>query len=64
MKYMLDTHTWIWWNINPNQLSPNVYSIIESTHQYDEMLLSAISIWELSKLLAKGRIKISVPPEE
>ena len=64
MKYLLDTHVWIWWNMNPKKLSPTVESLLSTPEHYDELLLSAISIWEFSKLLEKKRIGISCNPEE
>ena len=64
MKYMLDTHTWIWWHMNPKKLSKKVKKIIENTNSYDEILLSAISPWEFSKLLEKKKIGISCDPED
>jgi PIN domain nuclease of toxin-antitoxin system len=57
-KYLLDTHIWIWWNMRPDALSTKTKHIIEGG-KYDELLLSAISIWEFSKLLEKKRITIS-----
>ena len=64
MKYMLDTHTWIWWHMNPQKLSQKVKRIVGNTNRYDEILLSAISPWEFSKLLEKKRIGISCDPED
>lgn len=64
VKYLLDTHTWIWWHMHPQKLSRKVKSIIGNGDNYDEMLLSAISPWEFSKLLEKGRIGISCDPEK
>ena len=64
MKYLLDTHVWIWWNMRPAKLSSKVRSLISSPKQYEELLLSAISPWEFSKLLEKKRIGISCSPEE
>jgi PIN domain nuclease of toxin-antitoxin system len=64
MKYLLDTHTWIWWNLRPKNLSQKVLKLIENGDAYDELLLSAISPWEFSKLLEKGRIGISTNPGE
>ncbi len=46
MKYVLDTHVWIWWNMNPAKLSRRVRSLLSSTDNYEELLLSAISVWE------------------
>jgi PIN domain nuclease of toxin-antitoxin system len=62
MKYLLDTHTWIWWHINPDQLSLKVKNLILHKHKYDELLLSAISTWEFCMLIKKGRIGISCDP--
>jgi len=64
MKYMLDTHTWIWWHMNPQKLSQKVKRIVGNTDRYDELLLSAISPWEFSKLLEKKKIGISCDPED
>ena len=63
MKYILDTHVWIWWNMNPEKLSSAVRKLIEMTRKYEELLLSAISPWEFSKLLEKRRLAISIDPE-
>jgi PIN domain nuclease of toxin-antitoxin system len=64
IKYLLDTHTWVWWNMRPQNLSSKVTKLIENTDGYDELLISAISPWEFSKLLEKGKIGISYNPEE
>ena len=64
MKYLLDTHTWIWWHMRPQKLSRKVKALIRNTKRYDELLLSAISPWEFSKLLEKGRIAISCNPAD
>ncbi|MBW1999011.1 MAG: type II toxin-antitoxin system VapC family toxin [Deltaproteobacteria bacterium] len=64
MKYLLDTHTWVWWNMRPQNLSLKVRNLIANADGYDEILLSAISPWEFCKLLEKGRIGISYNPEE
>jgi PIN domain nuclease of toxin-antitoxin system len=64
MKYLLDTHAWIWWNMHPKKLSRRARAAIEDTNRYAEMLLSAISPWEFCKLLEKERIGISCNPEE
>lgn len=62
MKYLLDTHTWIWWHMNPANLSHKVSELISNTAGYDELLLSSISPWEFSKLLEKGKLGISIHP--
>ena len=64
MKFVLDTHVWIWWNMNPRKLSGKVKSLLSTPKRYEELLLSAISPWEFSKLLEKERLGISCNPEE
>jgi PIN domain nuclease of toxin-antitoxin system len=64
MKYLLDTHTWIWWNMSSHKLSRKVKEIISSPSHYEELLLSAISPWEFCKLLEKGRLEITFDPGE
>jgi PIN domain nuclease of toxin-antitoxin system len=60
MKYLLDTHVWIWWHTNPGRLSPQVHALIAHPGDYEELLLSAISPWELCRLVQKKRIELSV----
>ena len=64
MKYLLDTHAWIWWHMDPGKLSRKAMRAIRANEKYDEILLSVISPWEFCKLLEKGRIGISCNPEE
>ena len=58
LKYLLDTHAWIWWNAAPEKLSSQVRALIGSGKE--EILLSAISPWEFCKLVEKGRYSIAV----
>jgi PIN domain nuclease of toxin-antitoxin system len=64
MKYLLDTHVWVWWNMQPKKLSRKARAAIENTERYAEILLSAVSPWEFCRLLEKERIGISCAPEE
>lgn len=64
VKYLLDTHTWVWWNMNVSKLSSKVKSLISAPAKYEELLLSAISPWEFAKLLEKRRLGISCDPED
>jgi PIN domain nuclease of toxin-antitoxin system len=64
ITYLLDTHTWVWWNMRPQNLSRKVSNLIEQDDRYDELLLSVISPWEFCKLLEKGKIGIAVNPED
>jgi len=64
VRYLLDTHVWIWWNMHPQKLSGPVRSLISAPTRYEELLLSAVSPWEFAKLLEKRRLAISCDPEE
>ncbi len=64
MRYILDTHVWIWWNMHPEKLSQKARTLLSSPKRYEELLLSSISPWEFSKLLEEERIGISCNPEE
>jgi len=50
--------------MNPEKLSNKVKKLLHNIKKYDELLLSAISPWEFSKLIEKKRIGISCNPEE
>lgn len=64
MKLLLDTHAWVWWNMEPKKLSRKARATIANTALYSELILSAISPWEFCKLIEKKRIGISCDPEE
>jgi PIN domain nuclease of toxin-antitoxin system len=59
MKYLLDTHVFLWWNLGDSQLSENAASIISDGN--NEIFLSAVSAWEIAIKVAKKRLTI---PEE
>jgi len=64
VKYLLDTHVWMWWNMHPENLSRKVKGLIAASQKYEEILLSAISVWEFCKLLEKKRVGISCDPRD
>ena len=64
MKYLLDTHVWIWWQVNPTKISKKVLALLGNPSRYEELLLSAISPWEFCKLLEKGRLGINCDPDK
>lgn len=56
MKYLLDTHIWLWGSIQPNRLSRRVTKALDDPQ--NELWLSPVSIWELSILCRKGRFTV------
>ena len=59
MDLLLDTHVWIWLSLEtPKKLSARSKKAI---HSADHTWISAISCWELAKLVDKKRIGFSIP---
>ena len=56
---LLDTHVWIWLSVQKkNSLSSRAKrSMQKARHKW----ISAISCWEIAKLVEKGRISFSIP---
>lgn len=56
---LLDTHVWIWFSLKKQKsLSEKAKKVIKSA---DHKWISAISCWELAKLVEKNRISFSIP---
>jgi PIN domain nuclease of toxin-antitoxin system len=58
---LLDTHAWIWLINGDEQLRlSEALPLIERAAQLSNVKVSAISVWEVSMLEAKGRISFSM----
>lgn len=55
---LLDTHTLIWWVDDSTKLPDRMKKKILEESKKGMVLISAISIWEVSLLLRKGRIDL------
>lgn len=62
MKYLIDTHIWLWYLTGSNKLSAKMLSSIDNPQ--NQIYLSPISIWETLILAAKKRIELPQPHEE
>ena len=60
MKYLLDTHTFLWWNMDDPQLSSIAKEIIADGG--NEIFLSAASVWEIAIKTARGRLTLPEDP--
>ena len=60
MKYLLDTHTFIWMAASPDKLSGKVVDIVSQPQ--NELLLSAVSGWETALLWKLNRIDLPEDP--
>ena len=54
MKYLLDTHAFLWFVSDDNKLSPQAKSIIKDHN--NEIYFSAASAWEISIKIRLGRL--------
>jgi len=54
---LLDTHVLVWAAIEPKRLSRAVTSTLRRARVADGLAISAISLWELASLFARGRIE-------
>lgn len=61
MKYLLDTHIFLWWNLGQGQLSERIIEIISNGN--NEIFLSAASTWEITIKVAKKKLTIPEKPE-
>lgn len=59
---VLDTHIWIWWVNESSDLTPEALAAIQ-THQSEGLIISAISVWEVAKLVERGRLTLTLPVE-
>jgi PIN domain nuclease of toxin-antitoxin system len=55
---LLDTHVIHWWSSEPERLSESARQALEAA---DELLLAAISWYELAWMARRGRIILNVP---
>jgi PIN domain nuclease of toxin-antitoxin system len=56
LKFLLDTHIWLWNSLQPDRLSPRVVRELDNLE--NEIWLSPVSVWELRLLHDKGRVRL------
>jgi PIN domain nuclease of toxin-antitoxin system len=56
VRLLLDTHIWVWSQLEPDRLSRNVRTALEDPDA--ELWLSPISVWELLLLIERGRVTV------
>lgn len=60
---LLDTHVWIWLADEGGPLSPEQLCLIDE-HGERGLCVSAISLWEVAKLVEYGRLRLAISLEE
>lgn len=59
---LLDTSTLIWWICLPEKLSQKARKVIDEAIEKDEILVSSISVWEISLLLKENELGFFIDP--
>ena len=62
MRYLLDTHTLIWFLENDPRLSTKSKKLIED--MYNDIFVSILSLWEINIKISIGRLSLSQSVEE
>jgi PIN domain nuclease of toxin-antitoxin system len=57
---VLDTHAWIWFISNPENLSKRAEKAVKAAVKEKGILISSISAWELALLVRKKRLKLTI----
>lgn len=60
MKYLLDTHIWLWLVAEPQRLRPELLDILSDERV--ALYLSAASAWEIAVKHRLGRLPLPEPP--
>jgi PIN domain nuclease of toxin-antitoxin system len=62
VKLLLDTHTFIWWDSEPDRLSPQALALCQDRRNI--LLLSVVSVWEMQIKLQLGKLRLALPLKE
>ena len=60
---ILDAHIWIWWAQDPSRLSDEQEKTV-TANEPAKIGVSAISLWEIAKLVEYGRLELPHPIDE
>jgi PIN domain nuclease of toxin-antitoxin system len=62
MKLLFDTHTFIWWDSEPERLPADLLALCQDpTHR---LILSVASVWEMQIKLQLGKLALKKPLAE
>ena len=59
---LLDTHIFVFWVNGSKQLRPSTQAVIDA--EPEAILVSAITLWEIAKLVQLGRLILTSPVED
>ena len=59
MKGLLDTHTFLWWDVTPSRLPAQVLAFLQNPA--NALFLSVVSVWEILIKSQSGKLAIRAP---
>ncbi len=59
MRLLLDTHVFIWWDSDPDQLSAEARQLCQ--HAENTLVLSVVSVWEMQIKHQLGKLTLHKP---
>ena len=60
MRFLLDTHVWLWMIAERERFSVEVAALLENSA--NDLLLSAVSSWEIAIKHSVGKLTLPAPP--
>jgi PIN domain nuclease of toxin-antitoxin system len=60
---LLDTHIWVWWVTSADRLSQRQAETI-AANESNVIGVSAITCWEIAKLVELGRLQLTLPLDD
>jgi PIN domain nuclease of toxin-antitoxin system len=60
-RFLLDTHAWIWLQEGLPGISPRLIAQIDEARRRSDVYVSAVSVWEIGNLTARGRLELESP---
>ncbi len=60
MRFLLDTHVWLWMIAERERFSVEVAALLENSA--NDLLLSAVSSWEIAIKHSMGKLTLPAPP--
>jgi PIN domain nuclease of toxin-antitoxin system len=61
VRFLVDTHCWLWLQTTPERLPPAVLSLLEDSA--NDLFLSAASSWEIAIKYALGKLPLPESPD-
>ena len=60
MRYLIDTHVWLWMQSDPDRLCDETRAIVQDVR--NNIFLSAASAWEIAIKYQLGKLPLPEPP--